>query len=213
MNIFICYSHRDKKWHERLRDHLKPLLRDQDISVWSDREIMAGELWQDQIRKALDRAHCAVLLISTDFLGSDFIVSDELPSILRSAEQRGPLVIPIIVRHCLFNYSEQLKGFQAANDPSKPLDGMTKSRWENVLVDVAARVKDISIALKELSTTGRQNIAREANQSLHSGRALPLTLIDSRSFIPSESFCDRNHFSTLQKIGRWIYDEQNNTLI
>jgi len=77
--VFISYSHHDVKWLERLRVHLKPLIRKQVVDLWDDTRISPGMDWRREIDTALSAASVAVLLISADFLASDFIVDNELP--------------------------------------------------------------------------------------------------------------------------------------
>src|SRR5689334_24563931 len=87
--VFISYSHRDVKWLERLLQHVRPLVRESQIQVFSDREIKVGADWHREIKAALDTASIAVLLISVHFLASDFIMNEELPRLLAGAEERG----------------------------------------------------------------------------------------------------------------------------
>jgi internalin A len=78
--IFISYSHKDQKWLEELQVHLKPLIREQDIDIWDDTRLKVGVRWREEIRGAIQRAKAAVLLISPNFMASDFIAQSELPS-------------------------------------------------------------------------------------------------------------------------------------
>lgn len=78
-SVFISYSHTDEQYLRRLLVHLRPLDRQGMINVWSDQRIEVGDPWREKIEEALEGARIAVLLISADFLASDFIVNDELP--------------------------------------------------------------------------------------------------------------------------------------
>lgn len=134
--IFISYSHQDKKYLERLLTHIKVLKRwNNNYEVWSDKNIRAGDNWKLEIEKALDETSIALLLVSTDFLASDFVMNDELPKILQRSRDEGTLVIPIILSHCMFEESN-LSLFQAANNPQEPLSNLSDAEVDKVFVDL-----------------------------------------------------------------------------
>ncbi len=70
--VFISYSHKDEEWKDRLVTHLDVLQRQGLLSVWQDRLINAGDAWGPEIQKAMDEASLAMLLVSPQFLTSDF---------------------------------------------------------------------------------------------------------------------------------------------
>lgn len=142
IRVFVCYSHADRRWLDRLLVHLAPLQRRHAVDVWSDRQIQSGTRWREEIRVAIERCNTAVLVISPDFLASEFIANDELPPLLQAADQRGALIIPVIVGPCLFLHYPELAVFQAANDPAVPLLMMDPGPSEAVFVDVAERILD-----------------------------------------------------------------------
>ena len=76
-NLFISYSHSDKEYLNRLIIHLKPLEQEGLIDLWVDTKLSAGERWKARIEDSLRNAGVAILLISADFLSSDFIVNKE----------------------------------------------------------------------------------------------------------------------------------------
>jgi hypothetical protein len=138
--VFISYSHKDEKWLRRLEVHLRPLVRDSDIDIWDDKRIQPGSKWREEIRKAIESAKVAVLLVSADFLASDFIAADELPPLLNAAKENGVTILPVIVRPSRFRHITALSQYQAVNDPSKPLEGMSKHKQEEVFVKLSERV-------------------------------------------------------------------------
>ena len=152
--IFISYSHDDdQKWLATLLTHLKPLIREHKIDVWSDEKIDPGQKWRVEIKNAIERARAAILLISPNFMASDFIVSDELPSILEAAAADGLTVLPVIVRRSAFDRDKRLKEFQAINSPSQPLIDMETGKRDVVFEKLAETVEQI-LGRSEKRTAG-----------------------------------------------------------
>jgi hypothetical protein len=139
--VFISYSHQDRHWLERLQVHLKPLARVHKIEVWDDTLMQPGSKWQQKIEEVLNAALVAVLLVSADFLASDFIAHDELPPLLKAAEEEGAIILPVILSPCWFKKTESLYQFQAVNPPDKPLINVSKGEQEAVFVQVAEAIE------------------------------------------------------------------------
>jgi hypothetical protein len=135
-DVFISYSHADKEYLDRLLVHLKPLEREGLINSWDDTRIEAGQNWQDEIQKALNSAGIAILLVSADYLASDFIINNELPPLLEAAKERGTKIIPVIVKPSRFAQEKNLSRFQAINDPENPLIKMEEDEREELYVKV-----------------------------------------------------------------------------
>lgn len=131
--VFISYSHHDADWMERVRVHLKPLERDYKIDIWDDSKIQAGSKWREEIQRAIRSAKVALLIVSADFLASDFVANNELPPLLDAVEKEGAVILPLIVSPCRFKSTKNLSQFQAVNDPSRALINMTKGEQEEVL--------------------------------------------------------------------------------
>jgi len=138
-DIFISYCHKDAKWLEQLLTHLKPLERDDNITVWKDTDIQAGDKWKDKIRTALERAKVAVLLVTPNFLDSDFIHAVELPHFLKASETNGLRILWIAVSASRYRGSA-IEQFQSANNPEKPLDILTKPRRNQELVKITEKI-------------------------------------------------------------------------
>lgn len=143
INIFISYSHADTKWLEMLKKHLKVFAKYAgSIEYWEDTKLRGGDKWREEITKAISNANVAILLVSTDFLASDFIASDELPPILRKAEEDGTRIIPLIVAPCAFDISE-LEEFQAINSPDQTMEdfGDNKAAIDRVFLELMNNLK------------------------------------------------------------------------
>jgi Effector-associated domain 1/TIR domain len=143
--VFISYSHKDREYLDRLQVHLKPLERAGIVERWDDTMIQPGQRWKEEIEKALAEAKVAVLLISPDFLNSDFIADSELPPIFAAeAEGKdGPIVLPVIVRPSLFHLEKSLSQIQAVNEPSRPLIKLTDGEQDEVFVKLAETIYKI----------------------------------------------------------------------
>jgi hypothetical protein len=140
--VFISYSHRDAGWLNRLKVHLTPLFRDSSLSIWDDTKIRTGTNWRDAINDKLDAAKVAVLLISADYLASDFIFTSELPQVLERARTRNCAIIPIVIKPCVVLSIRGLRDIEFANPPSKPLLAMTKVQREAELAKIACAIYD-----------------------------------------------------------------------
>ncbi|HTP97694.1 MAG TPA: toll/interleukin-1 receptor domain-containing protein, partial [Casimicrobiaceae bacterium] len=122
---------------------LRPLQREAKLTLWDDTAIKPGQQWRKEIADALKAAKVAVLLVSADFLASDFIVEHELPPLLASAEKRGTVILPVIIKPCRFKQTEGLKDYQAMNSPDDPIIGMTEAAQENVFLNLAERIEEV----------------------------------------------------------------------
>lgn len=139
--VFISYSHEDQKHLKRLHVHIKPLEKKGLVDVWDDTKLKAGDKWREQITLALSKAAIAVLIISADFLASDFIVDNELPPILKKSELEGTLVLPVILKPCRFIREDTLSQFQALNPPDKPILSMPEVEQEVMWDKLSQRIE------------------------------------------------------------------------
>jgi TIR domain len=139
--VFISYSHQDMDWLEQLKKWLKPLEQSGLLEFWDDSKIEAGEDWRQAIKDAMASARLAVLLVSQNFLASDFIPSAELTPILEQAESDGVAVLWIALSESTYEGSP-IERFQAVNDPKMPLDTLEPK-------DLNKQFKEIYLKLKE----------------------------------------------------------------
>jgi hypothetical protein len=150
--VFISYSHRDEEWLRRVQIHLRDLERRGLIQLWDDTKIPAGDRWRENISDALNLAKVAILLVSADFIASEFIANDELPLLLAKAKNEGAVILPLILSPSCYEEREDLSQFQAINDPSKPFIGLEKVEQEDCLVKLRNAVFN---AIKQVSESER----------------------------------------------------------
>jgi tetratricopeptide (TPR) repeat protein len=139
--VFVSYSHKDRRWLEELKKHLKPLLHDHPMAVWEDTQLRAGELWMKEIESALASSKVAVLLVSANYLASDFIASLEMPRILAAAADNGLRVIWIPVSASA-HLMTPIKDYHAACDPARPLDSINAARRNQLWVRIASIIAE-----------------------------------------------------------------------
>jgi hypothetical protein len=146
--VFISYSRADQKYLKRLRKLLRLHRLKNPIDVWADDRIRPGMKWREEIERALGAARVAVLLVSPDFLASDFIDKVELPALLDSAHKGGTeifivflgTVLPAVEGLPLPPALESLRQFQAVNNPRRPIEGMKPGEQDAVWVTVSSLV-------------------------------------------------------------------------
>lgn len=105
LHAFIAYSHTDREIHKSLLNHLRPLSRIGLIDSWSDREIKPGEEWHKEISTKLNAADIIILLISVDFINSEYCYASEMTRAMERHEEKSAVVIPVIARQCLWRQS------------------------------------------------------------------------------------------------------------
>jgi internalin A len=138
--VFISYSHLDKKLHAELLMHLAPYVRSGSVTAWSDKQIAPGSQWLTEIQAALKKARVAVLLVSPGFLASGFINDQELGPLLQEAKAGGVRILWVPLRPS--SYEETgLKNLQAVSPPDEPLAQMSKADRDAAWVRICKEIK------------------------------------------------------------------------
>lgn len=123
--VFISYSHKDEALRAELETHLALLKREGAIDVWSDHRIAAGSELDASISDALENADIVLLLLSADFIASDYCFGIEMKRALERHERREAVVVPVLLRPCDFNTAPfgRLKAI--------PTDARPVVKWPN----------------------------------------------------------------------------------
>lgn len=144
LSLFYSYSHCDETLRDQLQAHLSLLKRNGVIEEWHDRRISAGREWEGQIDDKLKNAKIILLLISADFLASDYCYDVEMKFALEVHNQKIARVIPVILRACEWHESQFAK-LQAI-----PRDGKAVTSWNNVdeaFTDIAKHIREVTTEL------------------------------------------------------------------
>ncbi len=157
--IFISYSHKDKRHKDRLETHLKAYSMDKQIEYWSDTDIIPGDNWEKEIKKAVDQAAVAILLLSADFMSSDYIRDKELPLLMEANKKDGVLVISVYLNYC--SVSDEIKQFQYVNPEDRPLAVIPKQNREQVWARLA------SCAVSSLVEYEKASLVHKKGSGIH----------------------------------------------
>ncbi len=139
--VFYSYSHKDEALRDRLEKHLSILKRQGVISGWHDRKITTGSDWSGEIDEHLNSAQIILLLVSADFLASDYCYDLEIKRALERHNAGEAVVIPVILRAVDWRTAPFGK-LQAL-----PKDGKAITSWSNpdeALKSVAAAIRKVS---------------------------------------------------------------------
>jgi hypothetical protein len=125
IEVFISYSHKDEGLKERLVTHLAVLQKQGMITTWHGRQIKAGEDWSTTIDTHLNSATVILLLVSADFIASDYCYGVEVKRALERHKERTALVIPVILSPALW------EGAPFGRLQALPTDGKPVTTWTN----------------------------------------------------------------------------------
>ena len=146
LTVFISYSHVDENFRNDLVKHLDPLRRLGLIETWHDRKIKPGEVWDSAISSNLENAQIILLLVSIDFINSEYCYDVELERALERHDNGEAKVIPIILRACMWQQTP------FAKLQTLPKDAQAVALWpdrDSAFVNVAEGIRQAAKDLLE----------------------------------------------------------------
>lgn len=167
LKVFVSYSHKDEDWRRLLATHLKPLERSGLIQVWHDRKLLGGDRFDDVIDGRLEEADLVLLLVSADFINSDYCYGRELTRALERERNGQTRVLPVILRACRWTALP----FGKLN--AAPTDGRPVAEWadrDTAMDNVAEAVERIA---KVRANPGHQPAAERPNTGRKTERDRP----------------------------------------
>jgi len=193
IEVFCCYAHEDEHLLNELKRHLSPQQRQQLINVWHDRDISAGIEWEQEIEKHLNEAHIILLLISPDFISSEYCYGTEMKRALELHKRGEARVIPVILRP-VGGWEKvppgdiQLGQLQALPKDAKPITSWTDhdEAWK----DVTEGISRVANELAKTQSNRQKQIALDKVEKLVPGVDVSLyqdtfgkpTFINHKSF-------------------------------
>ena len=141
-SVFFSYSHKDESLRDELETHLKLLLRLGVITGWHDRKIMPGSEWEKEIDRHLENASVILLLLSADFIASNYCWDKEVRRALERHESEEAIVIPVFLRECDIDGApfEKLQGLPDDLIPITAWDDRDAA-WTNVAKGIRKSIK------------------------------------------------------------------------
>ncbi|MCC6616592.1 MAG: TIR domain-containing protein [Anaerolineae bacterium] len=143
--IFFSYSHYDERQRKKLEMKLKHLEIRGLAKLWSDREIPAGQVWNEELNEKLDEAIIVLFLITSNFMASSFIEREEMPRAISNYNQERTVCIPILLEACDWKYYPY-EHLQALPKDAKPVTHWTRpdSAYEDIQLKVRSTLESIS---------------------------------------------------------------------
>ena len=164
--MFCSYSHKDEVLRAELDTHLKLLQRQSVIDLWHDRRIPPGGEWERQIHEELERADMILLLVSSDFVASDYCYDIEVNRAMARHDAGEARVIPVVVRDVDWHSAP----FAKCNPLPKEGKAVAKggrgklardSAWRNVAEGIAQVAKELGQGeVASVSKRARKQIPR-----------------------------------------------------
>ena len=139
--LFIIYAREDQPALLELKAHLRPLEKRGDLIVWYDGEILPGQDWDKVIKTQLATADIVLLFISKYFFNSEYIEREELKKALERHGKGETIVVPVIVKPCLWDTHPEISTLQVL-----PKNGKAVSGWadaDEAFTDVARGVQKL----------------------------------------------------------------------
>ncbi|MEH1856587.1 MAG: toll/interleukin-1 receptor domain-containing protein [Nostoc sp.] len=161
VKVFFSYSHKDEALRDELATHLSMMKRQGVIEAWHDREISAGSEWANAIDDNLELADIILLLVSANFLASDYCYDKEMKRAMERHETREARVIPIILKPTDWNGAPFGK-LQALPKNAKPVT--TWQDQDEAFLNVAQGIRRVV-----------EDIAKSKTSSTASGTTTPAT--------------------------------------
>ena len=138
--VFISYSRNDSAWVTELTTMLSPLIRNNALDVWYDKDIKPSQEWRDEINQALASTSVAVLLVTPSFLNSAFINDEELPYFLNAAKTENVKILWALVESCFYEETP-IARYQAVHDIRTPLAALPRAKRQAEWLAICKRIK------------------------------------------------------------------------
>lgn len=144
IRVFVSYSHQDERYlkDNSLLGALKGLEKE-GVEFWFDRNITAGNKWDDEIKNRISSSEIVLVLVSQAFLDSPYCQTDEIPLFLQKAEQRGLIIFPLMLSRCEWQRHEwlRIRQFLPANDKNIEEDFTARGKRKRLFHEIRQQLR------------------------------------------------------------------------
>lgn len=206
IEVFFSYAHEDKKLCDELEKHLILLKRQGTINTWHDRNINAGSEWKHEIDTHLNAAQIILLLVSPDFMASDYCYSIEMKRAIERHKRGEARVIPILLRPVALWKDTPLGKLQVL-----PANGRPIKNWhhqDKAFSQIAEKIKQVAYELQEQQKIqgGKLQEKSKSAASFHNK-----TVDSPRVAYPSQNKKPRSLAASLDKTADSRHQTNNQT--
>ncbi|MER2514875.1 MAG: TIR domain-containing protein, partial [Candidatus Accumulibacter phosphatis] len=205
VRYFVSYAHKDKVQSDKLLEHLQNQLevsKDYNFEAWTDRDILPGEGWHEEIQGAIARCQFGLLLVSAGFLGSKYITANELAAFVArepGAADPGKRAIPVALKRVLVDGSMDLKGLEqrqifhdkagrafAERSTGKTQEDFARELFQKILAVVAVRFATPPVTTAQRSASPRERAERAQRRYIDE-------IFDWHCHVPTQGFSSALH--------------------
>ncbi len=196
IKVFLCYAHEDEHLRKEVEKQLLLLKQQNILNIWCDYNISAGREWKDEIHQQLNTADLILLLISPDFMVSDYCYRVEMQRALERHRNKEARVVPIILRPVHWE-NAPFSHLEILPTGAKPI-----TKWANAddaYEDIAKRLDIVLKELQALPETAGEELQRDRIFDLKKElRSLPVSIIDFENCIPASGEDIENYYKGMQ---------------
>ena len=211
LQIFCSYSHKDADLLDQFKAHTSILRRTGPVLTWTDREILPGSDWSREIASRLDSADIIVLLVSADFIASDYCHTKEMKCAMERGAAQEAKVVPVIVRPCLwqkapFGHLQVLPpGGKAINNwPYRKQD----SAWVEIAIGLSKIVEVALIRAQRRIESSAGITPPNLEKPWSPNQPLPITIQTDKEASHQKEMLER--WRILQDTQKKIFEIQSN---
>jgi tetratricopeptide (TPR) repeat protein len=155
IKLFYCYAREDKLWRDELEKHLGVLRRQGIIASWYDQEIRAGQEWEAEINANLEAADIVLLLVSPDFVNSDYCYSTEMQHALERHARGEVYVVPVILRSVYWE-GAPFSHLQVLPTDGKPVHSAFWHNLDDAFANIVSNLRKVINTLNMAATCAPQ---------------------------------------------------------